>query len=305
MLTPAEAERMRAVQSSRRCGAALERQYVAEAYGESRRRPSARRYQPPSSSSGPAALSSVPPPVPQYVPPLTKSSVPQPLIHQRPSTPTDERPYLELLGPFSPVSPPSTVPYLPAGYPASDMSAFSLSSGGLNNDTELSEFGDASPSWLADSMLDLAAVRTITLGPPSHTADELQASRRINPPPFISRGTQTDVDPVAVDAPVMIDAAVNALLMVDTGTDARRLPAPVLEPPVVAFAVLAKRILATVPPEMSLGQQRAVELAIRFSADVLHASADLILSALEASFGHLVELRPQDMLRFVIDYIDC
>jgi len=143
MLTPAEAERMRAVQSSRRCGAALERQYVAEAYGESRRRPSARRYQPPSSSSGPAALSSVPPPVPQYVPPLTKSSVPQPLIHQRPSTPTDERPYLELLGPFSPVSPPSTVPYLPAGYPASDMSAFSLSSGGLNNDTELSEFGDA------------------------------------------------------------------------------------------------------------------------------------------------------------------
>ena len=56
---------------------------------------------------------------------------------------------------------------------------------------------------------------------------------------------------------------------------------------------------------MSPRQRPAVELAIRFSADVLHATADLILSAMEASFGHLVEVRPQDMLRFLIDHIDC
>jgi len=212
-----------------------------------RRRPPAQRYQPPSSSAGPAAPFSVPQYVPPPVPPPAPAAVsppatsPQPLFHQRPSTLTDERPYLELIGPFSPVSPPPTVPYLPAGYPASDVSASSLSSGGLTNDTKLSEFGDASPSWLADSMPDLAAVRTITLGPLLHTVDELQAGRGINPPPFISRGTQADVEQATADAPVMIDAAVDVPLMVDAGTDARSLPAPVLQPPVVASSLLAER----------------------------------------------------------------
>jgi len=191
MLTPAEAARMRAVQSSRRGGAALERQHVAEVYGEERRRSPAQRYQPPSPFEGPAIPCSVPQYVPPTVPPTVPAAVlpaatsPQPLFHQRPSTPTDERPYLKSIGQFSPVSPPPTVPYLPAGYPASDVSVSSLSSGGLTNDTELSEFGDASPSWLADNMPDLAVVCTITLGPPLHTADELRAGRGINLPPIL------------------------------------------------------------------------------------------------------------------------
>jgi len=100
MLTPTEAERMWAVQSSRRGGAALERQHVAEVYGEDRRRPPAQRHQPPSSSAGSAAPSSVPQyvpaPVPAAVPPPATSSVLQPLFHQPPSTPTDERSYLEI-----------------------------------------------------------------------------------------------------------------------------------------------------------------------------------------------------------------
>jgi len=185
------------------------------------------------------------------------------------------------------VSPPPTVPYLPAGYPVSD-SISSPSSGGLTNDTELSEFGDVSPSWLADSLPDLAAVCTITLGPPLHSVDELGASSGINPPPFISRGMQADApEPAPVDAPVMINAEVDAPAMVDAAADARRIPAPVLEPPAVVSAVLAERaaqnffidfdaslhviaerLLATVPDGMSPGQWRAVELAIRFSADV-------------------------------------
>jgi len=90
-------------------------------------------------------------------------------------------------------------------------------------------------------MPDLAAVRTITLGPPLHTADELQAGRGINPPLLISRGTQTNIKPATADAPVMIDAAVDAPLMVNAGTDARSLPAPVLEPPVVVSVVLVER----------------------------------------------------------------
>jgi len=70
-------------------------------------------------------------------------------------------------------------------------------------------------------MPDLAAVRTITMSPSLHTANELRAGRGINPPPFISRGTQADVEPATANAPVMIDAAVDAPLIVDTGTDAR------------------------------------------------------------------------------------
>jgi len=82
------------------------------------------------------------------------------------------------------------------------------------------------PSWLADSLPDLAAVRTVTLGPPLHSSDEL-AGHGNRPPKFISRGMQADVLDTAAKRPTMIDA--------------RRMPVPILEPPTVASAVIAER----------------------------------------------------------------
>jgi len=234
-------------------------------------------------------------------------AAPMSLFRQQPS-PEAACPPTSPSGPFRPLSPPPTVTYLPAGYTSSDLSTSTLSSGGLTDDTKL---GDESPSWLADSLPDLAAVRTVTLGPPLHSSYEL-AGRGIRPPKFISRGIQADALDTAAAPPTMVDA----------GTEARRMPGPTLEPPTVASAVLAERaaqaffvdfqasphtvaerVLATVPTNP--GQRRAVELAVRFGADVLRTSADLVLSALHANFGHILGVQAEDMLRFIVDHIDC